>query len=68
MGERDLYVKAPDSGPGGPSAWTLGQAMAFQSSMWMVKGLFLAPTASGERELWYILGEHRNGMIDLEQE
>lgn len=40
-----------------PSGWAVGDMVAYQSSLWMIKGMYLAPTPSGDRELWLILGE-----------
>ncbi len=45
-------------------AWAVGHVFAYRSSIWMIQGLFLAPTPSGERTLCFILGkqiERRTG-------
>lgn len=45
--------------PGEPvsSGWEVGDLVAYQSSLWQIKGMYLAPTPGGDRELWLILGE-----------
>lgn len=36
---------------------SIGDLLTYRSGLWVVKGLFLGTTPSGERELYYILGE-----------
>jgi hypothetical protein len=35
----------------------IGDLLTYRSGLWVVKGLFLGTTLSGERELYYILAE-----------
>ncbi len=42
-------------------AWAVGHVFAYRSSIWMIQGLFLAPTPSGERTLCFILGKQVKG-------
>ncbi len=46
--------------------WPIGSAFAYQSSIWRIQGLYLAPTSSGNRELWWILDEQKPEVPDLD--
>ncbi len=56
MAERYVDVKAGGEGVP-PSPESIGRAFACGASIWRIKGMYLTPTLSGGRELWWILGE-----------
>ncbi len=45
----------PIADPGDSQA--VGRAFVYASSLWMIEGLYLAPTTEGERKVRFILGE-----------
>ncbi len=65
MAERNVTVKACAIGAPPPD-WSIGRAFAHQSSIWRVQGVYLAPTPSGERELWWILSEQKDGEAEFD--
>jgi|GEM_PF-1412194 len=57
----DRVIPLPDGEPLEQGRCPVGWTFAYQASIWTVKGVYLARTRSGERELWLILSEERDG-------
>lgn len=57
MSTRGITIRARVDGEKLGGGWGVGDLIAYQSSLWMIKGMYLAPTPAGDRELWLILGE-----------
>lgn len=56
----DRVIPLPDGEPLEQGRCLVGWTFAYQASIWTVKGVYLARTRSGERELWLILSEERD--------
>ncbi len=54
----------PIADPGDSRA--VGRAFAYASRLWMIEGLYLAPTTEGERKVKFILGKRGKNTIDDE--
>jgi hypothetical protein len=65
MKESCVNVKVGSEGLPSALEW-LGRAFAYRSSIWRVKGLYFTPTPTGERELWWILGEQESVTAGME--
>jgi hypothetical protein len=57
VAERHVTVKAGGDGSP-PFESSVGEPFAYKSAIWRIKGLYFTGTPTGERELWWILGEH----------
>ena len=67
MRERCVNVKAGWEGVPSAPEW-VGAAFAYRSSIWRIQGMYFAPTPTGGRELWWILGEQEIASIGIEGE
>jgi len=59
--DKPLYAPVEISVPArlcnGSRLHRVGDLITYRSGIWMVKGFYLGPTATGEFELYYILAE-----------